>query len=157
MSEVVARFLAFQSPRLTREALGEEGPNLFGEARACGAAWRELAAEVGVPCPDALVLLGDAMAERYVYFRFRRHQFAMFYPEDARSEREHLSNMATKWTELAPFAAMLPIFGEDGDSLLLDNHGQVWFLLHDDSPPQEPVAPNLDSVLLEASPPVVNL
>jgi hypothetical protein len=159
MSAHVSRFLAAQPRSLSRAALGEQATNFFESATPTryGEAWRALAAEAGVPCPEALVELGDAMAEQFIYFRFRGHQYAMLTPTGAREERRFLSELATSYREVVPFTAMLPLFGEDGDHLLLDANGALWALPHDDAPPPAPAVSSLEALLGEAVAPTVNL
>lgn len=159
MSDALQRFLAAQSPALTRSALGARARDFFETDLPVrdGAAWRALAAELGIPCPPSLERLGDAMEEQLIYFRFRSHQYAMLTPISARAARENLLELAASFSNLLPFCAMLPLFGEDGDLLLLDAEGRIWALPHDDRPPVEPAVSSLDGLLAEASAPAVSL
>ena len=157
MNTSVKRFLDGQPPSLTRERLGERASDYF-ESKVptpYGEAWRALTKELGLPCPEALVQLGDAMAHQFVYFRFRGHQYAMLTPKQAGRKREYLIELAEP--ELEPFTRMIPVFSEDGDHLMLDAKGAFWALPHDDSPPEKPAVKSLDVLLDEAQMPAVNL
>ncbi|MFZ5444781.1 MAG: hypothetical protein ACOZQL_32630 [Myxococcota bacterium] len=159
MSTPVERFLAAQPRELTRAALGDRATDFFESASPVrfGDAWGEVAREAGVPCPAALRALGDAMAQQFIYFRFRGHQYAMLTPEGARRERALLAELAASAPELGPFCQMLPLFAEDGDTLLLDAAGAIWALPHDDAPPRAPEVPSLEALLAEATAPSLNL
>jgi hypothetical protein len=159
MDDVAARFLASQPKELLRESMDARFPGEYSWA-ARGSAWRALANEVGIPCPDALVVLGDAMAERLLYFAFgspRRHQYEMLTPEDARDRRALLARLAHDFGELTPYTQMLPVFGQDGDLLLLDPSGAVHVWFHDDWSGSGRVASSLDDLLAHAMAPTLNM
>ena len=150
---IVARFLAAQPPQLTREAMAaRRGVSLEWS----GTEWGPITAELGIPCPEALVLLGRAMADRVIYFAFEGHSYRMLTPEEA---REELAFMATFPDEplLQVARAMLPVFGEDGDLLLLDRDGAIHAYQHDDWHELPRVADNLEDLLARTRAASLNL
>ena len=152
-NEVVDRFLAAQPPQLTREAMAAR----FGVSReGWGTEWTSITAELGIPCPDALVLLGRAMADHVIYFSFERHSYAMLTPEEAKVE---LAFMATFPDEplLLRARTMLPVFGEDGDLLLLDRDGAIHAYQHDDWHEMPLVAESLEDLLARTTAAALNL
>lgn len=86
-----------------------------------GQAFRTAAEQLGVPCPDALVELGDAMATRQVW----RDSWELLTPDDALETRAFLRRESVAAPCLAPRAEMLPLFVRDGDLLLLDKQGAI--------------------------------
>jgi hypothetical protein len=156
-SDVVARFLALQPEALGRaemtRRLGAEPPSM----QRWGAAWRALCDEAGVPCPDALVLLGDAMHAHTIYFSFEGHSYRMLSPEEAHDERVFLAQMAIEFPILTPWKDLLPVFGEDGDLLLLDREGAVHALPHDDWESGARVAHGLEDLLARTTAAALNL
>ncbi len=154
---VVARFISEQPASLTREALEREAPGYLPGLAAWGEGWRVLCAELGMPCPPALVLLGDAMADRHLYLSFAGHAYSMLTPDEARETRTFLLGLARRYPEFARHAAMLPVFGQDGDLLVLAPEGAVYAFVHDDDQDHAPVAASLEDVLERSRPGVVNL
>ena len=126
------RFLANQPAAMRREVVMRMRPDLLTQMNAYGTEWRVLCAERGIACPDELAALGDAMADLFPYFKIARHSYAMLTPTEARDEIAFLADMATSFPVLEPYTAMLPVFGQDGDLLLLARDGRVYALAHDD-------------------------
>jgi hypothetical protein len=121
-----------------------------------GDAWRALCAELGIGCPGELAALGEAMADVYVCIDVADHGYEMLTPEQAREERAFLATCVAHSPSLATRAGMLPVFGQDGDLLLLASDGRVHALAHDDPDTDEVVAASLAKLVAIARPGVVN-
>jgi hypothetical protein len=164
-SPAVQRFLDNQSPNLRRAALEQdrEDPekyrdDLLEEMVAWGESWRLLCSERGLPCPAALVELGDAMANVWLHLRVeaderRRihsepHSYAMLTPAAARDQLDFL----LEWSESSVACVeLLPVFGQDGDLLLLARDGRVHAWGHDEPRSTEIVADSLEALLDHAT------
>jgi hypothetical protein len=110
----------------------------------CGQAFRELATSLGLPCPDELVALGDALETGRVWLG----DWELLDPKEAVSIREFLSKAVAYAPALRAQAQMLPLFSRDGDRLLLGADGSISLFLW--SGPREdhgPVAETLDDLL----------
>lgn len=120
---------------------------LDGDGAECapqGAAYRAFASEIGVPCPDSLVVLADAMATRGVYHA----GWGLLALEDARGSHAWLKSLVADHPCMAPRAAMLPVLGRDGDLLLIHRDGSTWlFELSGGQCDHGPVAPTFDALL----------
>jgi hypothetical protein len=155
--DVVARFLAQQPEALARDAMTRRLGAEPDAMQAWGAAWRALCDAIGIACPPALVRLGDAMHEHFVYFSFEKHSYQMLTPAEAADERALLAKFAGEVAALVPYTAMLPVFGEDGDLLLLDQGGAVHALAHDDWEHGVRVATDLEDLLARTRAAALNL
>ena len=156
MTDVLARFVANQPPNMRREVVRSLRPDLLPQMEAWGPAWRELCAELGVPCPDLLVALGDAMADVCCYFEIDGESYAMLTPREARDARADLTKWATTTIPaLAVPAAMLPVFGEDG-TLLIAADGRIYRQGFEESDRCDLVADNLGELLDLAAPGALN-
>ncbi|MBS2026542.1 MAG: hypothetical protein JST54_01450 [Deltaproteobacteria bacterium] len=148
---IVERFLASLSPTLRRSVLKKERTDLLGLMNPDGAGWRKLASECGVPCPPALVELGDAMGDVFVHVSTQEHDWDLLTPDGAREERRSLASLVAQFPELRARAKMLPLFGQDGDLLLLAADGTMWNFTHDDLADDRMVAPSLEALLQQFS------
>ena len=150
-SVIVERFLASLSPTLRRSMIKTTRTDLLGMMSPDGAGWRKVTAELGIPCPPALVELGDAMGDVFVHVHTEDHDWDLLSPDEARQEREFMATLVAQSPELRARAKMLPIFGQDGDLLLLAADGTVWNYTHDDVVDDRMVAPSLDALLQQFS------
>lgn len=132
--DAIDGFLAAQRATNSRERMIAAIPAMAPSFRPYGAEWRALCAELGVPCPDGVVRIGDAMAHLWPFLTIEIEGRVISYepltPGAARSHRAYLESIVSRHPTLAPRAAMLPLFGLDGDVLLLDAAGLVhtfWF------------------------------
>jgi hypothetical protein len=153
---LLERFLARQPASMQRVALVGHNPRFAPQFQPWGAAWRALCAEVGLTCPALLVELGDAMADVLPYIEVAGASYALLTPAESRDERAYLAQVAARLPAVASRAAMLPLFGEDGDLLLLDADGRVHAFEHHDEEPDRIVAASLDELLETASPGATN-
>jgi hypothetical protein len=101
--------------------------------------WRKLARDVGIPCPDALALLGDATMSYSIVFwlssaalggEAEETPFEMLAPSSAREVYAWHSEKRRdiEVPEAAPYMTMLPFANADGDALLIDTRGAVHWL-----------------------------
>ena len=148
---IVERFLASLSPTLRRSVLKKERPDLLGVMNPDGAGWRKLAAECGVPCPPALVEIGDAMGDVFVHVHTPEHDWDLLTPDQSRDDRKHLASLVAIEPHLRALAKMLPIFGQDGDLLLLAADGTMWRYIHDYADDNQMIAPSLEALLQQFS------
>jgi hypothetical protein len=111
--------------------MDRERPDLLPLMRRWGSAWATYARDVGVACPPALIELADAMEDVYIHID-DQHGWDLLTPDTARQERETLVGLATAWPDLADRSRMLPVFGQDGDLLLLADDGRIHAFTHDD-------------------------
>lgn len=112
--------------------------------QACGSEYQALASSLSIPCPPELVVLGDALVEMSIWVG----PWELGDPTAARADRAHLVALTANAPCLAPRSAMLPLFGRDGDLLLLDGVGAVWCFSHDTfAYDHGMVAPSLDVLL----------
>ncbi|HEY0133970.1 MAG TPA: hypothetical protein VGB85_07815 [Nannocystis sp.] len=95
--------------------------------RRLGAEYQALTSSLGMPCPPELVLLGDELADVSVFCGL----WELAGPEGAVATREEFQERAVQSPCLRPRADMLPLFGYDGDWLLLDRHGAIWLWSHE--------------------------
>lgn len=146
----IAQFLAMQDPELRRERLLVTRPDLVALMQRWGAAWRVLAEEALITCPEDLVVLGDAMESQFIYFEFLEHAYAMLTPENARRERRFLAESARQYGTLDR-STMLPIFGQDAALLLLAADG-IHAMEHDAMEDDEIVATSISDLLRQATP-----
>jgi hypothetical protein len=127
-SELVERFLATQAR--CAPALG------FMSAAAEG---RVFADEVGIPCPDALALLGDAAMDYAIVIRVSSAvlggeapdtSFELLAPAAARDVYMWHSGERRGFEapKAAPYMTMLPFANADGDVLLVNAAGAVHWL-----------------------------
>ncbi|HEY0134457.1 MAG TPA: hypothetical protein VGB85_10265 [Nannocystis sp.] len=109
-----------------------------------GAEYQTLTSSLGLPCPPELVLLGDALADGRVF----GDRWELNTPEGAVYTRKELQEWAIDSPCLRPRAQMLPLFGSDGDHLLLDRDGSIWPWSHEIPTDDEGcVARSLDEAL----------
>ncbi len=141
-------FLSRLDPELRRARVIETRPDLARQMTAWGAQWVSLAQEIGLACPPELILLGDAMAHQFIYIRVLDHDYALLSPEEARRERAALAVRGANYG-VADRSAMLPIFGQDGDLLLLATDG-IHAMAHDEMDVDDIVARSLAELLAEA-------
>jgi len=119
-------------------------PGWLAEMRPLGAAWRTYLESLGIEGPASLFELGDAMADHYIDVR----GWVLQSPEQAREARAMLGRLAAQFPPTWPYDAMVPVFSQDGDLLLLSSDGRVLEWLHDafeDDP--KVVAATLDALL----------
>jgi hypothetical protein len=149
----IDRFLAAQPSALRRSRVIAGRPDLLPLMERWGDAWRALCTEVEIACPDELVILGNAMIDAFVYLQVDRHHYAMLTPADAREARALLlEGSQTHSPEFAGRASMLPVFGEDGDYLLLAKDGRIHVAIHDDPADDRVVAGSLAELVVLARP-----
>lgn len=144
---MLARFLANQPQAMRRDVVRLFRPDLLPQMAPWGPSWRALCEELALPCPELVVALGDAMADVFLYFAIDGHTYAMLTPEEARHEHAFLNTMAASYPYLLAPAAMLPVFGEDGDLLLIAADGRVHALGHEEWNRCEVVAGSLTELL----------
>jgi hypothetical protein len=89
---------------------------------ASGRAWQEAAAALGVPCPPALVELGDVQAEGRIWFG---GSWELLVPSGVESRLAFVRKMTQDAPCLWPFTRMLPLLSGDGDLLLLGPDGAL--------------------------------
>src|SRR5262249_27904757 len=125
-----------------------ERPDLMPKLQRWGSGWRDLCASVDVPCPDELVVLGDAMEHAYVqiYCPTSRHTYEMLTPEEAREQLAWVAESAGIEPERATRVGMVPVLGVDGHLLLLAADGSIHELLWDD-PTDRVVAASLAELI----------
>lgn len=87
------------------------------------------------------------MAVVYVYVLWDNHSYSLLTPEAALEERAFLRELAEIDHGLAELAEMLPVFGEDGDLLLLASDGQIYGFMHDEGEQRAAVATSFDALL----------
>jgi hypothetical protein len=119
-------------------------------------AWRALCDEIDVSAPAELLALAHAMHEVFVYFELEKHAYAMITPDEAREQRRFIASVAHLDPRIEPFTRMLPVFGQDGDYLLLDEKGRVHRWVHDDDPAPLPVCESLPELLTRVTPAAIN-
>ncbi len=88
------------------------------------------------------------MAHQFIYIRVLDHDYALLSPEEARRERAALAVRGANYG-VADRSAMLPIFGQDGDLLLLATDG-IHAMAHDEMDVDDIVARSLAELLAEA-------
>jgi hypothetical protein len=91
--------------------------------RPLGQAWKAQLSEWRIPCPEGLVALADAAAE--CLLELGGWQF--YAPEGAGENRGFLQRHAA----LMAHAQMAPLFGRDGDLLLLAGDGRIHLWRHE--------------------------
>jgi hypothetical protein len=129
-----------------------------------GGTWRAYAGELGIPCPPGLVELADAMAAVRVYVG-ADHGWDLLTPDESREAREsvaaardwwkaheglfagRIDPMAGAYPSIEARARMAPVFGQDGDLLLLAADGRVHAFTHDGWEHDGVVAESFDELL----------
>ena len=144
MTPIVQRLVA---SALTREDVAQHVPDRLQDMRAYGDAWRACAASAGVPCPQALFELGEAMADHLISIHVDDHGWELLTPDDAMARARSLRSLAAQFPALAARTEMLPIFGEDGDLLLLATDGVIHRFTHDGWETDGVVARSLEELL----------
>lgn len=110
------------------------------------AAWQAIMVEQGIPCPEALVDLGRAAENQLIHID-DDHGWDLLQPHEARETQRYLERLAGEFPDLAPRSRMVPVFGEDGDLLLLAPDGRVWMFTHDAWESDEVVAESFDQLI----------
>ncbi|MBX7098749.1 MAG: hypothetical protein K1X89_13665 [Myxococcaceae bacterium] len=109
--------------------------------------WRTLADELGFRCPPALLELGRASEHQVVHID-DDHGWDLLFPEQAREARQFLAHLATDFPAVGERSRMVPVFGQDGDLLLLAPDERVWMFTHDDWDNDGVVAESFDALLV---------
>lgn len=124
MHAEVQKLLATVPRTLHRVEVARTRPGLLWMMRDWSTAWSAYCKELGVACPPALLELARAMVDVYPHFH-DEHGWDLLTPDDARERRSFLARLSNKHPELAPRAAMLPVFGQSGNLMLLAHDGTV--------------------------------
>ena len=124
MEPQVEALLATVPRTLRRVEVARTRPGLLYMMRDWSAAWTAYCKELGFPCPAPLLELASAMKDVYVHCH-DEHGWDLLTPDDARERRSFLARLADKHPELAPRAALLPVFGQSGNLMLLARDGKV--------------------------------
>ncbi len=146
MRPAVAAMLSVVPPALQRAEVARSRPGLLPYMRDWAGEWLAYCAEVGVTCPPSLLELATAMRDVYVHIH-DEHGWDLLTPHDARERRSFLARLATKHPELRERAAMLPIFGQDGDLLLIARDQAIHRFTRDDWSNDRPFAGDFDVLL----------
>ncbi len=147
MLPVVEHLLKSLAPRLSRAAIESARPDLLPRMVRTDAAWQAFTVELGFPCPEALVELGRA-AENHLIHIDDSHGWDLLSPKEAHETRQFLEKLAGRYPELARRCRMAPVFGQDGDLLLLAPDGRVWMFTHDDWEHDEVVTESFDQLIV---------
>nr|WP_242589567.1 NAD(P)-binding domain-containing protein [Corallococcus macrosporus] len=125
--------LAMPKEALEDDFEEEEDFHPFGDA------WRRQFAEWRLPCPEGLAELADGAGEVLIDIG----GWGMFEPQDDMDLREGLRQDVSR----AHLADMAPLFGRDGDLLLLDQEGRVHLWLHEEGDETRVVARDFRALL----------
>ena len=121
----VEALLATVPRTLHRVEVARTRPGLLYWMRDWSAPWAAYCKELGFPCPPPLLELASAMKDVYVHCH-DEHGWDLLMPDDARERRSFLARLADKHPELSVRAAMLPVFGQSGNLMLLARDGRVY-------------------------------
>jgi hypothetical protein len=124
MHAQVEALLATVPRTLRRVEVARTRPGLLYMMRDWSTQWAACCEELGFPCPAPLLELASAMKDVYIHCH-DEHGWDLLTPDDAHERRSFLARLADKHPELAPRAAMLPVFGQSGNLMLLDKGGQA--------------------------------
>ncbi len=146
MRPAVAAMLAVVPPALQRAEVARTRPGLLPYMRDWARDWLAYCAELGIGCPPSLLELATAMRDVYVHIH-DEHGWDLLTPADARERRSFLGRLAAAQPALRERAAMLPIFGQDGDLLLIAADGAIHRFTRDDWASDRPFAGDFDALL----------
>ena len=120
-------------------------PSELGQGPSAQRDWPRIARDLGCVCPPELIALEDAQRSR----RIVAGDWELLDPDTAWSEHEGLVHLAEHAPCLAGHRGMLPLFGSDGDLLLLAGDGVHICSLTSGVPSGDhgTVAPDLPSLL----------
>lgn len=148
MRPAVEALLAMVPRSLARDEVKRTRPGLLHYLRDWSTDWQAYLRELGVACPPSLLEVAAAMANMYVHIR-DEHGWDFLTPDDSRERRSFLGRLASKYPELALRSTMIPIFGQDGDLMLLAPDQSIHRFTRDDwERDRGVVATDFDALLL---------
>lgn len=146
MQAQVSALLATVPRTLRRAEVARTRPGLLHAMRDWSTGWTSYCRELAIPCPPALLELAAAMKDVYIHIH-DEHGWDLLTPDDARERRSFLARLANKHPELTARAAMLPVFGQSGNLMLLAKDGKVHRFTRDDWQHDRVVLRDFDAML----------
>lgn len=146
MNALAARLLSLLSAGYSRAEMERHMPEFLPSMQRWGAAYAAYFDEVGIAPPTALIDLADAMADVYVHLT-GADGWVLVLPEESRDSRRFLQKFALQFPDLAERGEMVPVFGKDGDLLLLARDGRIHGFTHDGWENDGVVAESFDALL----------